>query len=1132
MAGYTRQSETDIQATNVVKAKSLNDEYDQLLAAFNNSSGHSHDGTAAEGGPITVMKDADGDTKIQVEESADEDTIRFDIAGTEQIVLADGVLKPTTDNDIDLGTSSLEFKDGYFDGTIHVDTLDVDVNATVAGTLGVTGTTTLAGILSLPDGSASAPSITNTGDTNAGLFFSASDEIAFTAGGTAQVIFADGSIAPETDNDIDLGSASYEFKDLYLDGTAHIDTLDVDVNATVAGTLGVTGATTLGGILSIPDGSASNPSITNTGDTNCGLFFSAADEIAFTAGGTAQVIFADGSIAPQTDNDIDLGSSSYEFKDLYLDGTAHIDTLDVDVNATVAGTLGVTGAITGSSTGTFSGILKTDDTTDATSTTDGSLQTDGGLSVAKDAVLGNDLKLLSDAAFITFGTSSGVSLQHHPSALRLNSSNQLQFGDVGTYIHQSADGVLDLVSDTEIEINATTIDINGNADVSGTLVVAGESTLAATSFGDANITNVGNIALDSISADGTDINVAVTDNSATAFTVKQGSDAYLIVDTANSSESVAIGTGVNGTAISIGHTTSETTVNDNLTVTGDLTVNGTTTTVDTTNIAIKDSLMELNSGASTGNDSGIIIQRGSTGNDALIMWDESADKWTLGTTTSTGTSTGDLNITTGTLVADLEGTASTATVATTVTITDNESEDEDNAIIFTAGGDVDGGNLGLESDGNLTYNPSTGKLSSTLISGGIQTALIEFTDGDNAITIADGGGITANTSLTLASGSTVTAIKDEDDMNSNSNSSLATQQSIKAYVDTVAATSNNVTGLTASGAELNVLDGASAGTIVNSKGVIYSSGGVVNATSLSIAGTALTATAAEFNLLDGGSTVGTTTVASGDGILTNDGTVMRQTNVDTFDTYFSGTTKTLTNKTLTSPVLTTPKFADGGFIADANGAEMLVFQTVSSAANALEITNAAASGAVVIGAMGSDTNVDINITPKGTGEVNIAAGNLNYASTAITATGAELNILDGDVVTVGTTAVADGDGIVTNDGGTMRQTTVQTFATYFASEITAMSNLVTTGALNSGSITSGFGTINTGSSAITTTGTVNFGSLADGTITVTAFVDEDNMSSDSATLVPTQQSVKKYVDDSVASAASKGFSIAMAIVFG
>ena len=56
---------------------------------------------------------------------------------------------------------------------------------------------------------------------------------------------------------------------------------------------------------------------------------------------------------------------------------------------------------------------------------------------------------------------------------------------------------------------------------------------------------------------------------------------------------------------------------------------------------------------------------------------------------------------------------STASVATTVTITDNESTDEDNAIIFTAGGDVDGGNLGLESDGTLTYNPSTGKVTAT-----------------------------------------------------------------------------------------------------------------------------------------------------------------------------------------------------------------------------------------------------------------------------------------------------------------------------------------------------------------------------------------------------------------------------------
>ena len=92
-------------------------------------------------------------------------------------------------------------------------------------------------------------------------------------------------------------------------------------------------------------------------------------------------------------------------------------------------------------------------------------------------------------------------------------------------------------------------------------------------------------------------------------------------------------------------------------------------------------------------------------------------------------------------------------------------------------------------------------------------------------------------------------------------------------------------------------------------------------------------------------------------------------------------------------------------------------------------------------------------------------GQFTLGSTAVTSTAAELNIIDGNA-TVGTTAVADGDGIVTNDGGTMRQTTVQTFATYFGSEITAMSNLVTTGALDSGSITSGFGAIDNGTSGI------------------------------------------------------------------
>ena len=119
-------------------------------------------------------------------------------------------------------------------------------------------------------------------------------------------------------------------------------------------------------------------------------------------------------------------------------------------------------------------------------------------------------------------------------------------------------------------------------------------------------------------------------------------------------------------------------------------------------------------------------------------------------------------------------------------------------------------------------------------------------------------------------------------------------------------------------------------------------------------------------------------------------------------------------------------------------------------------------------------------------ELNILDGVTSTASElnildGVTSTAAELNIMDGNA-TVGTTAVADGDGIVTNDNGTMQQTTVQTFATYFGSEITAMSNLVTTGTLNSGAISSGFGNIDIGSSTFDTTGAVTSGALTAGGI--------------------------------------------------
>jgi cytoskeletal protein CcmA (bactofilin family) len=106
---------------------------------------------------------------------------------------------------------------------------------------------------------------------------------------------------------------------------------------------------------------------------------------------------------------------------------------------------------------------------------------------------------------------------------------------------------------------------------------------------------------------------------------------------------------------------------------------------------------------------------------------------------------------------------------------------------------------------------------------------------------------------------------------------------------------------------------------------------------------------------------------------------------------------------------------------------------------------------------------------------------INFNGTAITSTAAELNIIDGDTSATSTT-IADADRVVLNDNGTMVQVAVTDLAAYLDDEITAMPNLITTaattvGALNSGSITSGFGTIDTGASAITTTGLISGGSL-------------------------------------------------------
>ena len=127
MAGYSARQSTFTSGDTITAAHS-NDEFNQLLASYNASTGHSHDGTAGEGGPVTTLRDSDALNKILVDTANNhlEFYVEVSSAAVQQLRIQDGSIVPITDNDIDLGTSSLEFKDLFIDGTANIDTLAAD----------------------------------------------------------------------------------------------------------------------------------------------------------------------------------------------------------------------------------------------------------------------------------------------------------------------------------------------------------------------------------------------------------------------------------------------------------------------------------------------------------------------------------------------------------------------------------------------------------------------------------------------------------------------------------------------------------------------------------------------------------------------------------------------------------------------------------------------------------------------------------------------------------------------------------------------------------------------------------------------------------------------------------------------
>ena len=805
-ATYTRQSSYSDGDT--ITAAHTNDEFNQLLAAFAASTGHTHDGTTAEGGPITKLLG----TAITIGDG----TAGTDIAVTFDGETSDGVLTWKEDEDyfefsddiLVASTEKLQFRDTALyinsstDGQLDLvadteiqlaaTTIDINGNADISGNLGIGGNLTVTGTTTFNGGTLTL------GDAD-------TDNIVF--GGEV-----DSDIVPDDDNTHDLGSSSKKWKDIYINGIAYLDAINFNGTA----------ITSTAAELNIVDGGNSATSTT----------VADADRVVLNDNGTmVQVAVTD--LAAYFDDEItampnltSVGTlTTLTVDNVIINGTTIGHTSDTDLITladgivTIAGELSVTtldiGGTNVTATATelnlldgVSGLVQADFTklaaVDATATELNIM--DGDTSASSTTLADADRVVVNDA-----GTMKQVALT-----------------DFETYFESALDTLSNVTTVGTLDSGAISSGF-GNIDVgSSNLTATGTVSLGATSFNDNAITNVGDIALDSISADATDINVAVSDNSGTAFTIKQGSDAYLIVDTGNSSESISIGTGVSGTAITLGHSTSEVTVADNLTVTGDLTVSGTTTTVNSTTVNLNDHNIVLDSGNSTSaviNGAGITIEGGS-GDDATFTYNTTGPQFELKLGSSfedlqtaklTATEldiSGDADID-GTLEADaitVNGTAlatviagttvTNATNAAHVTVTDNESTNEENLITFVEDATSSTGNVGLEMDGNLTYNPSTGTISATIFKGNIDAVDGDF-DGTletDALSIAGTTVTTTAAEINIIDGdtsATSTTLADADRFVTNDNGTMkqVALTDVKTYLTSAGFSSEDPTAL-------------------------------------------------------------------------------------------------------------------------------------------------------------------------------------------------------------------------------------------------------------------------------------------------------------------------------------------------
>ena len=959
MAGYTRQSTADIVATSVVRAAPINSEYNKLRDAFTHSTsgttGHKHDGTSDEGSYVPLIADIDKKNHISVDQTNNRHGIFVEVSTSpvEQVRFQDGVIVPVTDNDIDLGTSSVEYKNVYVDGTAFIDTVSIGDNdyTTITNneydvssgdlTVDVAGDIILdadGGDIFVKDSGTTFGSLTNT-----------SGNLIIKSGTTTAVTFAGANA--DFAGTVDITGATVLDSTLAVAGAGTVTgTLTATNNAVVGGNLSVTGNTTLGN--------------------------AASDTVTITADVASNII-------PSADSTYTLGDGTNYWSHAYLDAIT------------------TTGAVT----------------------------------------IGTTLDM----------TSGQINNLANPSANQ-DAATKLYVDTEVAALVDSAPGALDTLNELAAAIGddasfSTTI----TNSIATKLPLAGGTMSGVIAMGSNKITGLANP-----SAAGDAVNLTYLEG---------------VVGNAESAANSAAAAAASYDSFDdryLGAKSSAPTVDNdgNALITGALYFNSTSNVMNVRTSAGGWTAAGSNVNGTSGRE--VFVVGTNSTNSAGVSYTGSTtsfpvsydapyvDVYLNGVKMLNGT---DVTVTSGSAVV-LAAAATAADIVDivgygTFTLSDHYTKSvSDNKYAPIASPTFTG--TASFSDGNIT---NVGKIALDSLTADASTITITgnttFADGAYDFDIAS-----HDTSNGLKLGGTlVTSTAAELNILDGVTSTTA-ELNILDGVTSTAAELNILDGVTSTATELNLVDGSVAGTIVNSKAVVYSAAGQVNATSLAVGGTAITSTPAELNLLDGKSFVDEDNMASNSATA-----IASQQSIKAYvDAQTEATTVVVTDSTANTNFPVVFHNESNGLLDDtgalrynpSTGTLLVPNLSVAGTTTQVDTVTMEAANAVIFEGATADahettlTIIDptadrtINLpNQSGTLPVLAAASNVAITSTpaelnildGVTSTAAELNILDGVTSTAAELNILDGVTATTaelnySDGVTSAiQTQINTKAT-------------------------------------------------------------------------------------------------------